>query len=155
MFICSIRWGESAGAISVALHMLVNKGDQEGLFRGGIMQSGGPIPVGDIEHGQQYYDALVKEAACDSSPDTLDCLRNIPYERFKYAMDLSPDFFAYQVSVDTPCTHLYSLNLQGLALTWLPRVDGVFLTEPPQHAVLRGHVADVPMLTGMSSASCR
>ncbi len=90
-------WGESAGAISVALHMVVNKGDQEGLFRGAIMQSGGPIPVGDIEHGQRYYDALVKNTACDKSPDTLECLRNVSYARFKYAMDISPDFFAYQV----------------------------------------------------------
>jgi acetylcholinesterase len=125
-------WGESAGAISVALHMLVNKGDQEGLFRGAIMQSGGPIPVGDIENGQQYYDALVKNAACDNSPDTLECLRNVPYAKFKYAMDLSPNFFAYQ----------------GLTLAWLPRVDGTFLTEPPQYAVVRGHVSNVPMLTG-------
>jgi acetylcholinesterase len=77
--------------------MLVNKGDQEGLFRGAVMQSGGPIPVGDIEHGQQYYDTLVKNAACDTSPDTLECLRNVPYARFKYAMDVTPDFFAYQV----------------------------------------------------------
>jgi len=112
--------------------MLVNKGVQEGLFRGAIMQSGGPIPVGDIEHGQPYYDIFVKNAACDKSHDTLECLRSIPYARFKYAMDSSPDFFAYQ----------------GLALAWLPRVDGVFLTEPPQHAVVRGHVANVPMITG-------
>jgi acetylcholinesterase len=77
--------------------MLVNKGDQEGLFRGAVMQSGGPIPVGDIEHGQAYYDTLVKLAACDKSPDTLECLRNVPYARFKYAMDATPDFFAYQV----------------------------------------------------------
>lgn len=91
-------WGESAGAISVSLHMLVNKGNQEGLFRGAIMQSGGPIPVGDIEHGQKYYDALVKNAACDNSPDTLQCLRSVPYARFKYAMDLSPNFFAHQVT---------------------------------------------------------
>ncbi|KAH9034581.1 carotenoid ester lipase precursor [Lactarius pseudohatsudake] len=120
-------WGESAGAISVALHMLVNNGDQAGLFRGAIMQSGGPIPVGDIEHasGQDVYDTFVKNAACDNSPNTLECLRSIPYPRFKYAMDLSPNFFAYQ----------------GLALAWLPRVDGVFLTE--QHAVVRGHVANV------------
>ena len=61
------------------------------------MQSGGPIPVGDIEHGQQYYDTLVKNTACDKSPDTLECLRNVPYDRFKYAMDLSPNFFAYPV----------------------------------------------------------
>jgi len=47
-------------------------------------------------------------------------------------MDLSPDFFAYQ----------------GLDLAYLPRVDGVFLTEPPQYSVLRGHVASVPMITG-------
>ena len=79
--------------------MLVNKGDQEGLFRGAIMQSGGPIPVGDIDHpsGQEVYDTFVKNAACDNSPDTLECLRRAPYLRLKYAMDLTPDFFAYQV----------------------------------------------------------
>ena len=80
--------------------MLVNKGDQEGLFRGAIMQSGGPIPVGDIEHGQQYYDTLVKSAACDTSPDTLECLRNVPYARFKYAMDVTPDFFCVPGGTD-------------------------------------------------------
>ena len=100
VLIHSASWGESAGAISVALHMLVNKGDQEGLFRGAIMQSGGPIPVGDIEHGQQHYDVIVKNAACDKSSDTLECLRSIPYERFKYAMDMSPNFFAYEVRTD-------------------------------------------------------
>ena len=37
---------------------------------------------------------------------------------------------------------------KGLALAWLPRVDGIFLTEPPQHAVVRGHVSNIPMITG-------
>lgn len=41
----SHSWGESAGAISVALQMLTNGGNTEGLFRGGFMQSGSPIPV--------------------------------------------------------------------------------------------------------------
>ena len=77
--------------------MLVNNGDQEGLFRGAVMQSGGPIPVGDIEHGQPYYDFMVKETGCTHQPDTLDCLRKVPYETFKRAMDASPNFFAYQV----------------------------------------------------------
>ncbi|KAI0298094.1 carotenoid ester lipase precursor [Multifurca ochricompacta] len=125
-------WGESAGAISVSLHMLTNKGNQEGLFRGAIMQSGGPIPVGDIENGQQYYDFMVERTGCRNHNDTLECLRKVPYSTFKHAMDESPNFFAYQ----------------GLVLAWLPRVDGVFLTEPPQHAVLRGHVSNVPMITG-------
>jgi hypothetical protein len=30
----------------------------------------------------------------------------------------------------------------------MPRADGNFLTEPPQYAVLRGHVANVPIITG-------
>jgi len=47
-------------------------------------------------------------------------------------MDESPNMFSYQ----------------ALILAWLPRVDGVFLTEPPQVAVLRGHVSNVPMITG-------
>lgn len=126
--------GESAGAISVALHMLVNNGDHEGLFRGAIMQSGGPIPVGEIDSptAQEVYDTFVKNAACDNSADTLECLRSVPFQRFKYAMDISPNFFAYQ----------------GLALSWMPRADGDFLIEPPQYAVLRGHVANVPIITG-------
>ncbi|KAH9172349.1 carotenoid ester lipase precursor [Lactarius sanguifluus] len=125
-------WGESAGAISVALQMITNGGNNEGLFRGAVMQSGGPIPVGNIEHGQQYYDFIVQRTGCESSPDTLSCIRKVPYATFKKAMDESPNMFSYQ----------------GLILAWLPRVDGVFLTEPPQVAVLRGHVANVPMITG-------
>ncbi|KAI9436916.1 carotenoid ester lipase precursor [Lactarius indigo] len=125
-------WGESAGAMSVAFHMLTNNGNAEGLFRGGIMQSGAPIPVGDIENGQGYYDFMVEKTGCTRASDTLDCLRKVPYTTFKKAMDDSPSAFAYQ----------------GMVLAWLPRVDGVFLTEHPQHSVLRGNVANVPMITG-------
>ncbi|KAH8982264.1 carotenoid ester lipase precursor [Lactarius akahatsu] len=103
-------WGESAGAIS----------------------SGGPIPVGDIENGQRYYDFMVEKTGCSRAKDTLDCLRKVPYTTYKRAMDDSPDFFAYQ----------------GLVLAWLPRVDGVFLKEPTQYSVVRGNVANVPMIAG-------
>jgi hypothetical protein len=44
---------------------------------------------------------------------------------------------------------LCTTALQGLVLAWMPRVDGYFLTELPQYSVLRGHVADVPVITGM------
>jgi carboxylesterase type B len=77
--------------------MLTNNGNQEGLFRAAVMQSGGPIPVGDIEKGQKYYDHMVKETGCSRQPDTLECLRKVPYGSFKRAMDLSPSFFSYQV----------------------------------------------------------
>jgi acetylcholinesterase len=38
--------------------------------------------------------------------------------------------------------------LQSLALAWLPRVDGVFLTADPQQLVLQGSVANIPLVTG-------
>ncbi|KAG0696092.1 Alpha/Beta hydrolase protein [Suillus ampliporus] len=125
-------WGESAGAISVALHMVTNGGNTEGLFRAAFMESGSPIPVGDITHGQSYYDFIVKNTNCTSSSDTLQCLREVPYDTLMLAINQTPNIFSYQ----------------GLLLAWLPRVDGVFLTADPQNLVLQGSVADVPFITG-------
>ncbi|KAF7298756.1 Carboxylic ester hydrolase [Mycena indigotica] len=125
-------WGESAGAISVALQMIANNGNNEGLFRAGFMESGSPIPTGPLESGQKYYDAIVKQVGCSSAADTLACLRTVPYATLKAAQDASPGIFAYQ----------------SLALAWLPREDGVFLTDNPQRLVQQGKVANVPFVTG-------
>ncbi|KIJ12396.1 hypothetical protein PAXINDRAFT_14722 [Paxillus involutus ATCC 200175] len=125
-------WGQSAGAISVALQMVTNSGNPEGLFQAAFMQSGSPIPVGDITHGQKYYDALVYDTGCSSASDTLQCLRGVPYETLLDAMNQSPVIYSYQ----------------SLVLAWLPRVDGVFLTDDPQKLVQQGSVADVPFVTG-------
>ncbi|KAF4589932.1 hypothetical protein EYR40_009681 [Pleurotus pulmonarius] len=125
-------WGESAGAISAALHMVANNGNHEGLFRGAFMQSGSPIPVGDISHGQTYYDAIVSETGCSSAGDTLACLRSVSYSTLKTAVDRTPFIFDYQ----------------SLSLAWIPRADGVFLTDNPQKLVQAGKVANVPFVTG-------
>jgi len=93
--LCS--WGESAGAISVSLQMLTNGGDTEGLFHAAVMQSGSPIPVGDITNGQKYYDAVVSEVGCSGATDTLACLRTVSYAKLHAAMDNSPSIFTYQV----------------------------------------------------------
>ncbi|KAF7327211.1 Carboxylic ester hydrolase [Mycena kentingensis (nom. inval.)] len=125
-------WGESAGAISVALHMIANGGNHEGLFRAGFMESGSPIPTGPLENGQKYYDAIVNQVGCSSASDTLACLRTVPYSKLKAAVDASPGIFSYQ----------------SLVLAWLPREDGVFLTDNPQRLVQQGKVANVPFVTG-------
>lgn len=125
-------WGESAGAISVALHMLTNGGNTEGLFRGAFMQSGSPIPVGDISHGQTYYDSIVAATGCLGASDTLQCLRGVPEDTLQKAVDATPNIFSYQ----------------SLRLAYLPRVDGVFLTDTPQNLVLKGSVANIPFVTG-------
>jgi carboxylesterase type B len=68
------RWGESAGAISIALQMLAYDGDNEGLFRAAFMQPGSSTPMGDIPRGQRYHDFIVDETGCKESSDALDCL---------------------------------------------------------------------------------
>lgn len=83
--------------MSVALQMLTNGGNPDGLFRGAFMQSGSPLPVGDITHGQPYYDALVAETGCSYATDTLQCLRGVPYETLLTAMNKSPGLTSYQV----------------------------------------------------------
>ncbi|KAF5315221.1 hypothetical protein D9619_007255 [Psilocybe cf. subviscida] len=125
-------WGESAGAISVALHMVANNANTEGLFRAGFMESGSPIPVGDITNGQKYYDFLVKDTGCSGASDTLACLRTVPYATLKASINKTPGIFSFQ-----------SLNL-----AWLPRADGVFITDAPQKLVQQGTVANIPYITG-------
>jgi len=61
------------------------------------MQSGAPLPIGDIANGQDSYDKLVQDAGCASASDTLECLRQLPYEQLKGAMDQSSPLFSYQV----------------------------------------------------------
>ncbi|KAF4591077.1 hypothetical protein EYR40_009677 [Pleurotus pulmonarius] len=125
-------WGESAGAISVSLHMLTNGGDANGLFRGAFMQSGAPLPVGDHSVGQKAYDAIVAGTGCSGALDTLSCLRKVSYGAFKAAVANTPYIFSYQ----------------SLIQPYPPRVDGVFLTDHPQQLVKKGSVAKVPFVTG-------
>lgn len=102
-FAAESRWGESAGAISAALHLVANGGNNEGLFRGAFMESGSPIPVSDITDGQADYDAIVQETGCQGSADTLECLRQVPFDTLMAAVNDSPGIFARQVSRSEHC----------------------------------------------------
>ncbi len=130
--------------------MVANDGNHEGLFRGAFMQSGSPIPVGDITHGQVYYDAIAAETGCSSASDTLACLRSVPYATLKTAVDHTPFIFDYQVNPVLQPNRAQRSNVlsQSLALAWIPRADGVFLTDNPQKLVQDGKVANVPFITG-------
>ncbi|KAG0704092.1 Alpha/Beta hydrolase protein [Suillus ampliporus] len=124
-------WGQSAGAMSVGIHMVANNGNPEGLFRAAFMESGSPLPVGDITRGQPYYDFIVDQTGCTNSSDTLQCLREAPYATLMDAINQTPNFLGYI----------------GARPIWLPRVDGVFLTANPQELVSQGSIADIPFVT--------
>ena len=138
--------------------MLTNGGDPEGLFRGAFMESGSPVPVGDITHGQKDYDALVSATGCSSAVDTLQCLREAPFETLMDAVNQSPGIFSPRVRsagllVLTMLTVVRVI--QSLDLAWLPRADGVFLPDDLQALVSQGSVANIPFVTGVSPEPLR
>jgi len=80
-------WGESAGDISVSLQMAANDGKPERLFRGAPMQSGSPLPVGDLMNAQKCYEDPVRNTGCSGASDTLHYLRNVPTVVMQTAVD--------------------------------------------------------------------
>ncbi|KAI8974599.1 carotenoid ester lipase [Trametes punicea] len=125
-------WGESAGAQSVAVQMLAKDGNNEGLFRAGWMESGAASPIGNVSKIQPTFDFIASQTGCASARDVLECLREVPAEVIKAAMDQTPTFLSF-TSLNTP---------------WMPHADGLFLTDNPQRLVMEGKIADVPFVIG-------
>ncbi|KAF9567730.1 carotenoid ester lipase [Agrocybe pediades] len=125
-------WGQSAGAISATLQMLAYDGNGTDLFRGAFMQSGAQIPVGNITGGQIYYDQVANLTNCTGTNDTLACLRTVPLDDLRKAVDQTPSYF----------------NYTALSLAWSPRADGTFLTQNPQRLVEQGKVMNIPIVNG-------
>ncbi|KZT09205.1 sterol esterase [Laetiporus sulphureus 93-53] len=125
-------WGESAGAYSVAAHLIWNDGDTGGLFRAAVMESGFPISLANVSQGQQYYDQLVQNTGCSGASDTLSCLRETDYTALLAAVAESPSFFSYQ-----------SLNL-----AWEPRIDGDIIVRNGYRYIEMGLYAKVPVIAG-------
>ncbi|KAK3305024.1 carboxylesterase family protein [Chaetomium strumarium] len=120
-------WGESAGAYSVGAHLVANNGDNEDLFKAAIMDSGNAVgpPWNGTNWHQPMYDRIVSKAGCANSSDTLQYLRELPFES------------------------LYAVAYEGLE--WFATVDGEFITEYPQLSITRGRFARVPILLGTTT----
>lgn len=112
--------------------MVTNGGDPQGLFRGAFMQSGSQVPFGKIENGQEQYDIIAKQVGCFREADSLACLRTVPYQQLRAAMDQTPAIFSYS----------------ALHNSYLPRVDGVFITDESQLLMSQGKYARIPFVTG-------
>lgn len=75
-------WGESAGAMSVGHHLTAYGGRDDKLFRAGVMQSGASVTVNAVNTTkfQSTYDDLVSKVNCSDTIDSLQCLREVPFE---------------------------------------------------------------------------
>ena len=86
--------------MSVALQMLHNNGDSEGLFRAAFMESGATIPTGHVDNPflQGTFDQFVVDAGCSGSKDTITCLRNVSAAVFTQAVNKAPTLFSFKAS---------------------------------------------------------
>ena len=131
-------WGESAGSISVLDQMALYDGDinykGQPLFRGAIMDSGSIVPADPVDcpKGQVVYDTVVETAGCSGAASTLDCLRGLDYDTFLNAANSVPGILSYS----------------SVALSYLPRPDGIVLTASPDVLVTEGKYAAVPFIIG-------
>ncbi|SMQ51504.1 unnamed protein product [Zymoseptoria tritici ST99CH_1A5] len=124
--------GESAGSWSVTAHMLVNDGDNEGLFRGAVGISGGPLRVDGPERQQALFNDMVSYVGCDGASDKIACLRQAPYDKIYAHANTVNNFFGFR----------------SLASAWTLRPDGKFLTDSPDRLVAQGKIANVPIMYG-------
>lgn len=87
--------------MSVGYHLTAYGGRDDGLFRGGIMQSGGSIsamPQRDETYYQDSFDKLASQVGCSNAEDKLQCLREVPFEKLNSALNGTGGTPAYEFS---------------------------------------------------------
>ncbi|KAH7030774.1 Alpha/Beta hydrolase protein [Microdochium trichocladiopsis] len=119
-------WGESAGAQSIAYQMFAYGGRDDNLFRGAILESGGPQGC-QIESLSWYNTAnenLTRSVGCWGAKDQLACLR---------AVDQATLFSARQ------------------SVVWNPILDGDLLQGYPSQLIEDDKFVKVPIITGANT----
>ncbi|KAI1261886.1 lipase [Xylariaceae sp. FL1019] len=121
-----VVWGESAGAQSIAYHMFAYDGRDDHLWRGAILESGGPTGA-QVETLSWYNSAvanLSQAVGCGTSSDQLSCLRGV---------DSATLFNAHP------------------SVVWNPLLDGDFLTAYPSQLMPQGKYNAKPLITGANT----
>lgn len=123
-----VLWGESAGAQSIAYHLFSYDGRDDGLFRGAILESGGPTgsQVQSLPYYKGFVQNMTRAVGCEEETDQLACLRGLSQE----------DLFAAVPHPDWRSS---------------PIADGEFLTGYPSQLMPEGKFIKVPLLTGTNT----
>lgn len=130
-------WGESAGGMSVGYHLTAYGGRNDSLFRGAIMQSGGSISPGPSNYTgyQDLYDDLASKVNCSDVADTLQCLREVPFEELNSVLNGTDGNPAYSFSpvVDGDLLKNWgSVHLQQHEFVRVPIIAGTNTDEGSQ-----------------------
>jgi carboxylesterase type B len=122
-------FGESAGAMSVGLHLL-SMPSSANLFAAALMESNPfGLPYKDLELATKFGADFEKLVNCipEDSPESLKCMRGLP----------ASEIVDQQENEALVKMELASHGLLGLLL-WAPVLDGQLVTELPQVAAERG-----------------
>jgi carboxylesterase type B len=122
-------WGQSAGASSVAVQMLAYNGRDDGIIAGAISESGtaaSMAPYATVQTWQPIYNNIAAAAGCNSSSDSLACLRTIPTAQMNSIINSTITASAKYGAV----------------------IDGDFVQQPASVQLQKGNFIKVPYLVG-------
>jgi carboxylesterase type B len=122
-------FGESAGALSVGMHLTAYGGRDDSLFRGAIMQSGNPINYGTFRYNPNNLLNASTQLGCGNSSAVLDCLRAIPF----------------------PTLNSWINSTAGLSLRWNAIIDNDFIQGKTSIQLEKGEFVHVPIISGANS----
>ncbi|KAK4142146.1 lipase 1 [Dichotomopilus funicola] len=132
--------GASAGAGSVATHLVAYGGRNENLFIGGISQSLFFPAQPYVRELEYQFDRVVSQAGCDNGvqdQDQMACLRGKDTAVLQGANVAQP----FPGRDDPPIPLFY----------WAPCVDGEILTDVPYRLFEKGEFLRVPMVVGTNA----
>jgi carboxylesterase type B len=132
-------YGESAGAISVALHLCMPK--SRGLFKRALMESGEPYAISQaaaVETGKVFVDRVGCHSN-SSEASVLVCLREVPLAKL--------------VEVQAQMVPCLECNPWFADYSFPASVDGVEITQDPAKQALASALPDatVPLLAGFNN----
>lgn len=131
--------GESAGAFSTFNQLVMYNGNStykgKQLFAGAIMNSGSTLPMERVDsaYPQSIYDDIVKRSGCAAAADTLDCLRDAPYDTVLKAIRAQGG----------------AASFNDVQIPWWPRPDGTVFPYSFEEALSKGMVSKVPVISGI------
>lgn len=97
------------------------------LLTSHLQESGSPVVYSNISAGQPTYDAIVNQTGCTDAPDTLECLRYVPYEKLLSVVNGMGSFE----------------SASSLSLGWQPLIDGEVIADYPLALLYEGKYAKV------------
>ncbi|KAL7654751.1 hypothetical protein ACMYSQ_006746 [Aspergillus niger] len=129
-----VIYGQSAGSESVGYQIRAYNGRDDGLFRGGMMESGAVLPGSALNLTWTYepwFQQIADEAGCSQATRKLDCLRCTPFTVLNNILNTT-------ANDTTP-------------YNWRPTVDGDFVARYPSEQLDTGDFVKVPIIIGYTT----